>query len=566
MSPLAARWSPAPAVVTAADDLLVGPVLKRWSDQHFAVAMSGGRISLAVDEDLVVAVEGRLDDAGGGPSASLGAADAVTAQWRRSGAAVLDELLGDFLIVVYDRATRRVTAGRDIVGARPGFVSTSRGEHLVFTHLAGVAEKRGFDLVPDHNWTASYLRGDWPDAILTPYHGVSALLPGHIAVPYGLGWEQSRVCEWQIEEPSKLSVEAASDGFRDRFDAAVLARIGDVDGPVAVATSGGLDSTSALVTARAIRPDADLVALAIPFTDPEGDERHLQVEAAAKAGARLHWVDISERGPFGSGPDEVFGRFGAPPLAPNWFFFSSIEQAALEAGVLQILDGEDADGVLSGNLGFLADLVARGQWITWTREALALRRVHDVRLEVLYRRSRVSLRRVGRAGGIGGPTARFATGRRGYVSSGGYLTRLMECTYDESTAVAGGMAHPFLDRRVVEYALALSWDHIVKGGKSKIVLRNAMRGRLPESIRNRSGKARLSAPFERMVTGSQRSWLDEGLALARRDRSGTFDAVDWTKYAESAKAGDTFPLFRVAMVALWHEWIAAAAPGGIQSR
>jgi hypothetical protein len=71
-------------------------------------------------------------------------------------------------------------------------------------------------------------------------------------------------------------------------------------------------------------------------------------------------------------------------------------------------------------------------------------------------------------------------------------------------------------------------------------LREAMRGRLPEEIRARRGKAFLSAPFEAAVTGRQRHWLDEGVALAKADRSGVFDAVEWDKMSRMRAPGTTF--------------------------
>ena len=49
--------------------------------------------------------------------------------------------------------------------------------------------------------------------------------------------------------------------------------------------------------------------------------------------------------------------------------------------------------------------------------------------------------------------------------------------------------HPLLDRRVIEYCLGLPQDQLRCGSEAKKVLRNAMRGLLPETVRTRQDKA-----------------------------------------------------------------------------
>ena len=55
--------------------------------------------------------------------------------------------------------------------------------------------------------------------------------------------------------------------------------------------------------------------------------------------------------------------------------------------------------------------------------------------------------------------------------------------------------HPLYDRRLVEFALALPEDRRQRQTLGKVVLRNAMRGLLPESIRTRTSKANFSHVF-----------------------------------------------------------------------
>jgi asparagine synthase (glutamine-hydrolysing) len=53
---------------------------------------------------------------------------------------------------------------------------------------------------------------------------------------------------------------------------------------------------------------------------------------------------------------------------------------------------------------------------------------------------------------------------------------------------------PFLDFRLVEKTLALPSDQILKNGSTKFIFREAMKGILPERIRNRQSKIGFDTP------------------------------------------------------------------------
>src|SRR5262249_28086968 len=55
---------------------------------------------------------------------------------------------------------------------------------------------------------------------------------------------------------------------------------------------------------------------------------------------------------------------------------------------------------------------------------------------------------------------------------------------------------PFLDHRLVEFSIAISNRHKIVGADTKRVLREAMRGILPEKVRNRRDKLGLATPEE----------------------------------------------------------------------
>jgi asparagine synthase (glutamine-hydrolysing) len=67
--------------------------------------------------------------------------------------------------------------------------------------------------------------------------------------------------------------------------------------------------------------------------------------------------------------------------------------------------------------------------------------------------------------------------------------------HDRNSAPFGiEVRHPFLDRRLVEYVLALPGEQLFRVGSSKNLLRRSMSGILPERIRLRANKTRF-LPF-----------------------------------------------------------------------
>ena len=78
--------------------------------------------------------------------------------------------------------------------------------------------------------------------------------------------------------------------------------------------------------------------------------------------------------------------------------------------------------------------------------------------------------------------------------------------YEDRNSMAHGIEArvPFLDHRLVEFCLRLGSQHKIVGGDTKRVLRQAMRGLLPEPVRNRRDKLGFATPEELWFKGPLR--------------------------------------------------------------
>ena len=115
------------------------------------------------------------------------------------------------------------------------------------------------------------------------------------------------------------------------------------------------------------------------------------------------------------------------------------------------------------------------------------------------------------------------------------------------------MRHPFMDKRLVEYCLALPPEQSMKHGWTRVIMRRAMDGVVPDSIRWRVGKTSLAAPYGYLLRQKSREQLRDvisGIEVAG-------DVID-TSYVkkiyergEEASSDETHDLGTAVSLALW---------------
>lgn len=522
---------------------------RSWDDGSTAVAVCGADGSLAVADDLVVAVAGRVP-AAGADEEHEDAATRVSRRWRDLGPSCLRGLPDDVVVAVLEVASGRLSVFRDVGGAVPAYLwaAGAGAEAAVTTSLPSLVGCVR-SLTPDETWVSAYLGVRWTPRGHTAYAEVMALEPGSLAHLGADGWVQRPHDAVEVVEDTPASLGEAAVEFRRLLDAAVRRRVADVGGPVAVTLSGGLDSSSVLVTARAVAPEAELLALCLGFSDAPGDERAHQVEAAEAAGARLVWVGTDYcPGPFGTDLDTTFAQQGGPPLAGNWFLHEGLVAAAVDAGAVRVLDGEDADSLLGAGGEYLADWAANEGLRGLLSELRATRHRYGSSWPALaHSATRELVRAVGPNWGRASSLE-----ARGMLEEG-FLGGLMGETSGQWEPVPGGISHPFLDRALMAFALGLPGQHRVRGTVTKVVLRAALPDRLPPGVLARTDKARLSSPMRAALTGPQRGLLQDGLSAARRDAP---DIRSVPVVGRGPVGADRlYRAYRVAVVAHWRAWL-----------
>jgi asparagine synthase (glutamine-hydrolysing) len=115
--------------------------------------------------------------------------------------------------------------------------------------------------------------------------------------------------------------------------------------------------------------------------------------------------------------------------------------------------------------------------------------------------------------------------------------------------------YPFFDRRLMELCLALPADQKLDGGWSRLVMRRAMTGTLPETVCWRADKANLAPNFRRRLLEQDRPFLDE---VIRKQPGVLEEFVDipalrraYDRYERQPTNPDALTLYSAVVLGLW---------------
>jgi asparagine synthase (glutamine-hydrolysing) len=548
---------------------------------------------LSADGSLAVVSDSRLDnreellDALGIPrpdGANLGDTALFLSAFEKWGERCVERLLGEFLFVVWDARKRRLLCFRDHFGSR------SFCYHLSPRALFFASEAKALlsiDEVPDdidEARIADYLVGDSEtfDATLTCFRAIKRLPPAHVATVGGGILSLSRY--WHPDSEREVHFardEDYEEGFRVVFREAVRCRLRGFP-RVGSMLSGGLDSGSIVCVARNILRESEGGALPVVSALSDDDDDSLEAPYA-RAVIEMGGVDATVVRPSALEsflPDlrrvfEVsddlfdFNMAGIPLL---------MYAAARRRGLSALLDGVDGDLGTSVGPPAIGEWVLRGEWARAWSEARGLARFyglgrlgpqrmiwnHGIRLVAPTVTRLVSDRILGkdpigatlREAPVAPELARRVdlvarlkscvsySARDGFRSARHWQARLLESPilpvalerYDRIAALCSmEPRHPFLDRRIVDYCLALPLDQKLRGGWGKGIVRRSLGGTLPETLRWRSSTVSLHAEFLTAFLDLKRQWLrrvvDTMPPTVReylRQRATGVDFMDWS--------------------------------------
>lgn len=558
-------------------------VLAGGADEH----------GLAEADGIVCVADARLDNRPEllaalsrqyGVHATSGEAEIVLAAYREWGTACAGRLIGDFAFVVWDGPRRTLLAARDPMAMRSLAFHVLPGRSVAFA--TEVKQLLALPHVPvriNERAVAADLLATFGHPAWSFFDGIESLPPGHVLVADRSGHRTERF--WAPDPDFRLELRSEADyadALRDRFVEAVGARL-RTDRPAGILMSGGVDSGSAgaaaaWLIARGGARAPSLHAFSWAFERfAECDERAISRLITDAYGIDTIDVDGDELGPLAQypahGPDRDDPYLGGfQPLIERSL------RSARDTGVGMLLGGDRGD-LLVGNSGWsflrlaqarrwtelrteLAEYrrsttdtwwtIAQDQFLRgvigrlrgrsasdWARRLLGRARSSRVGNVPDWVRPTLALEAAAQSGDLDLPSG-FGPARRTRAELIFTQLHVRGMAWSERSYARHGLtfADPFSDRRMVEFALAVPPVIINRpGDASKPLMRDAMRGLMPNEARRRLDKVIPLRIFEEHLREDAATTVIQLLTDSRVDARGWVDGAAWRAHYDAWRAG-----------------------------
>lgn len=515
--------------------------------------------------------------------------EVLLAAWATWGPACVDRLVGMFALCAVDVVDEVAWLAVDPFGIKPLFL-VEAGDRLSFASEIGAMVRAGWTERRIHTALLyEYLRhgsiDHRPETMVT---GVRRLLPGTVG-SFSLKGRSPFTSHTYWELPTERNdstiddcVEEVAQKFRRSVELHVRS-----DVPVGCALSGGIDSSAILCTMREVLgPGAEVHAFGYVAEDPRYDEERWIDLVGDAAGAVTHKVRVSATGLGDVADDLIVSQgepFGTTSIVAQRFVF----EAAREAGVPVLLDGQGADelfgGYRSSLASHLAGLARHGRLLAASRLTWEVSRRPDVHLDVrLAARvvapilpARTRARLLGTAGlgpfpawldstwfrehGVDGsassdPASLDEALRRAFTRTS--LPSLLRFEDRNSMRFSVESRVPFLEPDLVRSVFSMPTDALVsREGITKFTLRRALRGVVPDAVLDRRDKVGFTTPGDRWLRELS-PWVERTLAGTAMERlPGLNSAVclaEWEEMRDGRRSFD-WRAWRWVNAARWAE-------------
>ena len=480
--------------------------------------------------------------------------ESVVHGYEEWGEGVVHRLRGMFAFAIYDGRSREQggTAGgpklflaRDRLGIKPLYYTQQDGRFLFASEIKAILAWPGVHREVNDEALYHSLTLSVAPAPLTMFRDIYKLCPGNTLTVTAKG-RLEQVEYWDPLD-SASSLDSASEPeivqrLRDLLHESINLRMMS-DVPFGVFLSGGVDSSLnvGLMSELMDRP-VDTFSVAIK-DDPLSDERSPSRRVARHFGASHHEVLITPQDFVDFLPEMAYHQ-DEPLVDPVCVPLYHVSKLARDNGTIVIQVGEGADELFAGYNGYaiMADFHRRfygpfsalPHWLKRSTAALGARLLSDRRSEYLRRASdgqelfwggavvfsdeaRRRLLSNGRedqpydtyADVIVPYYRRFDEARPGmpfldriiYLELKHRLPELLLMRVDKmSMATSVESRVPFLDHKLVEFALAISSTLKYRRGRTKHILKEAARGIIPPDVIDRR-KTGFCGGADNMVSG-----------------------------------------------------------------
>ncbi len=459
-----------------------------------------------------------------------------------------EKLLGDFVFVIMDLNKGEIFCARDHMGVKP-FYYYLTDELFVFA-----SEIKAFNCIPEITLKinelkiAHFLSEIFFDKEITFYKNIYRL---PAASTLNINSDKSFINQyWTLDPDLKIRFDSDDEythAFSDIFKESVNCRLRS-NFSIGSMLSGGLDSSSVSCISQKILNEygKNLFTFSAVFNSvPESNEMDLIEKILKIDNFMPHFIDADKISPLYD-LDKLLYHVEGPEIAPNSFITWNICKEARKNGVRILLDGLEGDMTVSHGTGYINELARNLKFKKFFEEIHA----RSNRLETnlykdfldvafvnlipkYFKKELFKNRELHRLSGssMGVINDEFAEKMKTfqyimesyqetlkintahekhyYDLTTGFIQFEMELVDKLSAPFSIELRHPFFDKRLVEYCLAIPTNQKFSNGWDRIIMRKAMDQIIPGEVQWCKKKADLSHNFNKSFLMYERDLIDK---------------------------------------------------------
>lgn len=440
---------------------------------------------------------------------------------------VLDRLNGMFALAIYDKQEQTLFIARDRFGVKPLYYHVGDGQLIFASEIPAILKALPGKPKANENAIFDYLVFNRTDQtedtffaeIFKLQHGSSFTLD----LKQSYTKETLPIRKWYnlVEHVQQVKAESGKwkgrerEHYMDLFKKAIELRL-RADVPWGVCLSGGIDSSA--ITATIIRelkePDVHSFS-AVYGKDSKADESKF-IDEFKGIVPNMHYIHPDAETLFAHIDDYVRIQGEPTPTTSPYALYCILTEASKYVKV--ILDGQGSDEAIAGYEYipglYYKSLFTHFKWCRLAKEIVQYAKLHKSWRHVKYMTFFMLPSKM---------RTKVRVAQRGYINPE-FVTKhkdsvIADKLYGANTMEEMLIAHfeyklehlnkwgdrdtmafgvegrsPFLDKDLVEYSIALKDELKIKGGYTKFILREVMKGIMPEKVRLRVDKKGFSVP------------------------------------------------------------------------
>lgn len=507
--------------------------------------------------------------------------EVVLKAYRQWGSACVNRFNGMWSFAIWDRRQRQLFFSRDRFGVKPFYYFATPSFLAFGSEIKQILQCPGISRVVDQSVAAQYLQTGLQDHTDHTFFVDIRQLPGGHSMTVDLtqtaiSTNLARYWDLQIDPDGKRSDKEASEKFAALFQTAVTLRLRS-DVPVGSCLSGGLDSSSIVTVAARAARSPEFHTFSSCFNDESLDERQFIRGVVSASGVTAHYV-FPDAESFWDDLNCLIWHQDEPVGGTGVYAQWCVMRAARQTRIPVLLDGQGGDEILCGYRKFYlfylwhlfkcADPRFLTEGAHWVRNATQSNFSWNSAKRYVsfpHRANRSVLARVGNPDFVHvaaesepisiGPGVDIPNRQKDDLIRYSVPALLH---YEDRNSMAHSVEArvPMLDYNLASFAVNCRPSLKLRDGWTKWILRDALKGVLPDFVRLRKTKLGFATPqklwLRQDLRGTIRSLIAESTLKTSRILSGKEVRRELSDYL-AAKPGclSDNEAFRVLNLELW---------------